>query len=251
VVLPPTYGMYQVSADINQVATRPVNLTPAFQMEPGAVLAATDARTKIIWLCSPNNPSGNLLQPADIEQVLRQFPGLVVVDEAYIDFSPQPSWVGRLAEFPNLVVLQTFSKAWGLAGLRLGMMFASAPLIAVINKIKPPYNINQLTQEQALAGLAQVAKKDEMVAQVLAQRDQFTPRLAAQPLVQTVYPTHANFWLVKLHRQAREMYEHLVAHQIVVRDRSKVPLCENCLRITVGTAPENERLLAALASFAG
>jgi histidinol-phosphate aminotransferase len=150
-----------------------------------------------------------------------------------------------------LVVLQTFSKAWGLAGLRLGMLFASAAIVAVINKIKPPYNINQLTQELALAGLAQVAKKTEMVAEVLAQRDLFTPRLAAHPLVQMVYPTQANFWLVKMHRQAREIYEHLVAHQIVVRDRSKVPLCENCLRITVGTGQENERLLAALGSFAG
>jgi histidinol-phosphate aminotransferase len=248
VLCPPTYGMYEVSADINRVEVRKVPLTADFQLQPAQVLAACDAHTKLIWLCSPNNPSGNDLRPADVLEVVRHAPGLVVVDEAYIDFADRPSYISYLDQYPNLVVLQTFSKAWGLAALRLGMMFASEGVVRLVNKIKPPYNINEYTQAHALEGLAQVARKEQMVADILAARDHLAQALAALPLVEQVHPSDANFLLVRV-QHARQVYEQLVEGKTIVRDRSKVALCDNCLRITVGTPAENRQLLAQLATL--
>jgi len=245
IICPPTYGMYEVSAGINCVEVRKVNLTADFQLQPAQVLAATDARTKLIWICSPNNPSANDLRPADIEVILQQFSGLVVVDEAYIDFADRPSYIAQLDRYPNLVVLQTFSKAWGLAALRLGVMFASEAIIQVINKIKPPYNINEFTQAYALEGLANAAKKEAMVAALIIARGELLKALGELKMVERVYPSDANFLLVKL-ADARKIYDRLIVEKVIVRDRSKVVLCDNCLRISVGTHPENAELMRQL-----
>ncbi len=245
IICPPTYGMYEVSAGINCVEVRKVNLTADFQLQPAQVLAATDARTKLIWICSPNNPSANDLRPADIEVILQQFSGLVVVDEAYIDFADRPSYIAQLDRYPNLVVLQTFSKAWGLAALRLGVMFASEAIIQVINKIKPPYNINEFTQACALEGLANAAKKEAMVAALIIARGELLKALGELKMVERVYPSDANFLLVKL-ADARKIYDRLIVEKVIVRDRSKVVLCDNCLRISVGTHPENAELMRQL-----
>lgn len=242
ITMPPTYGMYQVSADLNQVKTVPVPLTDDFQVNVPEVMSALRPGTKLMFICSPNNPSGNLMSRSAIESILQKAPGLVVVDEAYIDFAPEASCLSLLDQYPNLVVLQTFSKAWGLAGLRLGMAFAQPDLIGVLNKIKPPYNVNSLTQEKALEALAHHDRKDEMVAQLLAERPKLAERLAQLPVVQRVYPSDANFLLVKVD-EADRRYRELVSLGTIVRNRSRVPLCDDCLRITVGTPPENESLL--------
>ncbi len=245
-IMPPTYGMYEVSATINDVHIIKVPLTTDFQVDVPAVLAGITNTTKIIWLCSPNNPSGNRLRADDIRAVLEAATqSLVVVDEAYIDFSEDKSWTGELDRYPNLVVLQTFSKAWGLAGLRLGMCFASEELIAVLNKIKPPYNISAPTQALALDALAHEAEKNAMVTEMLAERGYLADQLQAIPDVQTVYPSDANFLLVRF-ADAKATFEHLIREQVIVRDRSRVKLCDGCLRISVGTRPENKRLLEVL-----
>lgn len=245
-ILPPTYGMYEVSATINAVAVQKVPLSPDFQINVPAVRAAITDTTKIVWLCSPNNPSGNLLRTDDIRAVLdAAHHALVVIDEAYIDFADTTSWTRALDAHPNLVVLQTFSKAWGLAALRLGMCFASAELIAVLNKIKPPYNISAPTQALALEALSHVADKDTMVAEILTERAFLAENLRSLPSVRVVHPSDANFLLVQFD-DARATFGQLIEQQVIVRDRSKVTLCEGCLRITVGTRPENERLLAVL-----
>lgn len=245
-IMPPTYGMYEVSAAVNDVAIVKVPLTPDFQVDVDAVLAAITERTKLIWLCSPNNPSGNLLHPEAIRTILEAADhSLVIVDEAYIDFADTRSWTAELDKYLNLVVLQTFSKAWGLAALRLGMCFASEELIRVLNKIKPPYNISAPTQLLALDALNHEAEKNQMVAQLVTEREILAEKLRSLPSVQAVHPSDANFLLVRF-TDAKSVFEHLIEQQVIVRDRSNVKLCEDCLRISVGTSAENERLLTVL-----
>lgn len=246
--MPPTYGMYQVSADINQVKVVPVPLTDQFQINLSDTMSALRAGTKLIFVCSPNNPSGNLLSANAIQTILKKAPGLVVLDEAYIDFAPEASWLSRLDEHPNLVVLQTFSKAWGMAGLRLGAAYAHPEIVEVLNKIKPPYNLNSLTQEKALEAMEQVEQKDQMVQDILAQREPLAKALADLPVVEQIYPSDANFLLVKVD-DADRRYRDLVQSGTIVRNRSRVTLCENCLRITVGTPDENEVLLKQMADW--
>ena len=247
-LLPPTYGMYEVSARLNDVPIKKVPLTADYQLDLPAVLAAIDAQTKVIWICSPNNPSGNLIDPDAIRQVIEAATtSLVVVDEAYIDFAGPgySSWTTYLDTYPNLVVLQTFSKAWGLAALRLGMCFASAELIRVLKTIKPPYNISAPSQTLALEALENVARKESMVAQTLLERDRLAARLGTLPNVQRVFPSDANFLLVRFD-EAHAVFEQLIGSKVIVRDRSSVTRCEDCLRITVGTQTENARLLDVL-----
>lgn len=247
-ILPPTYGMYEVSATINQVALRKVNLLPDFQPDVEAILAASSLTTKILWLCSPNNPSGNLFQAESIERLLRHFPGLVVIDEAYADFSPAPSWLSRLAEFPRLVVLQTFSKAWGLAGLRCGMAFGHPYLIALLDKIKPPYNLSQPAQQLVLQALERESDKKQQVAELIAQREHLAHTLQQTEGVLEVLPSDANFLLVRF-RQAGELFAYLMERGVIVRDRQGVVHGHQALRITVGTAAENAQLLHHIAQF--
>jgi histidinol-phosphate aminotransferase len=249
-LLPPTYGMYKVSADINAVSIAEVPLTPDFQINLPAVLAKITAQTKIIFLCSPNNPSANLLNNKDIETILQKFSGLVVIDEAYIDFCPAgTSWVNRLNDYPNLVIFKTLSKAWGLAGLRLGMAFANEAIIQVYNRIKPPYNINAATQAIVLEALQNEAWKKQIVAEILEQRTFLATELSKLSQVLHIYPSDANFLLVKV-TEPYLIYDYLVAQEIIVRQRANVMLCEGCLRITVGTPSENRALLEALRKFA-
>lgn len=245
ILLPPTYGMYEVSANINDVEIRKVALTSDFQLQPDKILAAADAKSKILFICSPNNPSANKAKREDILHLLYNFPGLIVVDEAYIDFSDEPSFSTELDRFPNLLVMQTFSKAWGLASLRLGMAFGSKELIGILNKIKPPYNISGLTQETVLEALRNKEKVDRMIQDILTERGFLKGELKKLPFVQKIHPSHANFLLVQI-PNANQVYEELIKEKIIVRNRAKVLLCEDCLRITVGTREENEALLTAL-----
>jgi len=249
IVCPPTYGMHEVSAHINDVAVRKVPLTEAFQLDLEAMEAAVDADTRIIWLCSPNNPTGNSLDRGDIEMILNNFDGIVVVDEAYINFSRHRSFIPDLADYPNLVVLQTLSKAWGLAALRVGMAFASTDIIGIMNRIKPPYNINEAAQQLASDALEEVEQVNEMIRILVTERDRLAAALETHPLVQHVYPSDANFLLVKVNG-GRKVYDFLLTQGIVVRDRSTTPGCADCIRITVGTPTENEILLRALDAFA-
>jgi len=248
IVFPPTYGMYEVSANINNVHLSKVPLTKEFQLDLEALESAIKPHSKIIWICSPNNPSGNSIDRQDIEMVLNNFDGLVVVDEAYINFSRQKSLVTDLADYPNLVVLQTLSKAWGLAGLRVGMAFASSEIIGYLNKVKPPYNISEPVQELALKALDEIGQVNDMILQLVEARKQLELDFVKSPPVVKVYPSDANFLLVEF-TQARAMYDYLVGKGIVVRDRSNVLLCDNCLRITVGTDAENLKLVDAINSF--
>ena len=248
IVFPPTYGMYEVSANINNVHLSKVPLTKEFQLDLEALESAIKPHSKIIWICSPNNPSGNSIDRQDIEMVLNNFDGLVVVDEAYINFSRQKSLVTDLADYPNLVVLQTLSKAWGLAGLRVGMAFASSEIIGYLNKVKPPYNISEPVQELALKALDEIGQVNDMILQLVDARKQLELDFVKSPQVVKVYPSDANFLLVEF-TQARAMYDYLVGKGIVVRDRSNVLLCDNCLRITVGTDAENLKLMDAINSF--
>lgn len=249
IICPPTYGMYEVSAEINCAEVRKVPLTAEFQLQPQAIMEATDWHTKMIFICSPNNPTANNMAPEHIRYLAEHFRGLVVVDEAYIDFTSQPSFVQSLEKYPNLVVLQTFSKAWGLAALRLGMAFASPDIIRVLNKIKPPYNVNGLTQRLVLEGLSRTETFRQMVNQTLQQRALLAEALKSLPQVLHVYPSDTNFLLVKVLRP-KELYDFLIQNRVIVRDRSKLALCEGCLRITVGTAEENRRLTEAIRQFA-
>ncbi|MCE7060459.1 histidinol-phosphate transaminase [Dyadobacter sp. CY343] len=248
IIMPPTYGMYEVSASIHDVRIDKASLTTDFQIDVDAVLNAVKENTKIIWICSPNNPTGNNMQDSAIETILNSFNGLVVVDEAYIDFTDKPSWVSRLDEFPNLVVLQTFSKAWGLAGLRVGMCFASVELVRILNKIKPPYNINLPAQQALLAGLEHIAAKDNMVADILEEREVLETSLLDLPIVVKINPSDANFLLVQF-EDAKAVMDYLINETIIVRDRSRVHLCQGCLRITVGTNKENEVLIDSLKKY--
>lgn len=249
IVCPPTYGMYGVSAEINDIKCKEIPLTDEFQLQADKVLEAIDEHTKLIWICSPNNPSGNAYNREAIRKVVETQKAVVVIDEAYIDFCPEKSWLPELNKYPNLVILQTFSKAWGLANCRLGMMFASKEIIAVINKIKLPYNMNGMMQEYACKILSEHASdKDVMVEEILVNREILISKLQEIPSVRKIYPSDANFLLVQIDN-AHEVYVKLVEAGIIVRDRSKVRLCDDCLRITVGTAKENELLIKTLKSL--
>ncbi|EAZ83226.1 histidinol-phosphate transaminase [Algoriphagus machipongonensis] len=245
ILLPPTYGMYEVSAAINDVETRKVALTEDFQLQPKKILEKVDGNTKIIFVCSPNNPSGNKVKREDILFLIKNFTGVVVVDEAYIDFSDEPSFITELDENPNLLVMQTFSKAWGLASLRLGMAFASKEIISILNKIKPPYNISGLTQETVLEALGNLEKVNRMITDILEERDYLEDKLIQFPFVQKIFPSQANFLLVKM-PHATQIYNELIERKVIVRNRAKVLLCEDCLRISVGTREENIAFLDAL-----
>jgi len=247
-ICPPTYGMYQVSADINNIAVKKVPLTPAFQLDLPAIENAIDDHTKIIFLCSPNNPTGNSLLKEDVEAILNNYFGLVVIDEAYINFSRYRSFAQELKDYPNLVVMQTLSKAWGLAALRVGMAFASEEIIAVMNKVKPPYNINQASQELVLQALENVDQVNDMIRELVEQRGALGKQLKELSQVLHIYPSDANFLLVKV-KNGKAMYDYLLEKGIVVRDRSRVELCEGCLRITVGTRNENAQLVAAIKNY--
>jgi histidinol-phosphate aminotransferase len=245
IICPPTYGMYEVSANINDVEIRKAFLLDDFQLDLVHLENLVDENTKLIWICSPNNPTANSMNREDIETILNNFNGLVVVDEAYINFSRQKSFTQELNDYPNLVVLQTFSKAWGLAGLRLGMAFAAEEIIEILNRVKPPYNVNQVTQELALQALEQVGQVNDMTKEVVQMRAALKGVFERIPFVQKVYPSDANFLLVRVN-DARKVYDFLLTHGIVVRDRSNVKLLDDCLRITVGTEEENTELIEAL-----
>lgn len=248
IIVPPTYGMYEVSANINDVELRKAPLTPDYQLDLDLIGSMMDEHTKILWLCSPNNPTANALNRVDVEMLLNNFNGLVVVDEAYINFSRQKSFAADLNEYPNLVILQTLSKAWGLAGLRLGMLFGSPQLVQVLNKVKPPYNIGEHTQELVLKALENTTEVNEMIRLLVDMRDAMVGVLEEMPIVQKVYPSEANFLLVKI-MEARKVYDFLLTKGIVVRDRSRVLLCDDCLRITIGTEDENTQLIDAMAEY--
>jgi len=241
----PTYGMYSVSATINNVKVNSVALTQEFDIDYNKILKAITSNTKLIFLCSPNNPSGNLLSEAAIFKLLNEFKGIVVVDEAYIDFASTESFITKLPQFKNLVILQTLSKAWGLAGIRLGMCFASTEIIGILNKIKPPYNVSECTQTIALERLNAVDIKSKQVNEILEQRNLIARELALLRVVEKVYPSSTNFILVRV-TEAKSVYQKLLSKGIVVRDRSSVLLCNDCLRITIGTPSENQILLQEL-----
>ncbi|MBC7848474.1 MAG: histidinol-phosphate transaminase [Chitinophagaceae bacterium] len=247
-ICPPTYGMYQVSADINNVAVKKIPLTPAFQLDLPAIENGIDENTKIIFICSPNNPTGNSLIKEDVEVLLNNYFGLVVIDEAYINFSRFRSFTQELKDYPNLVVMQTLSKAWGLAALRVGMAFSSEEIITVMNKIKPPYNINQASQDLVLNALEEVGQVNDMIRELVTQRGILIAKLEALSVVSHVFPSDANFLLVRV-SAAQPIYNFLLGRGIVVRDRSKVELCEGCLRITIGTEQENDELVKALQEY--
>ena len=248
VAINPTYGMYGVCADINNVEYRQVNLEADYSLNADKVLAAVDNKTKVIFLCSPNNPTGNLLNTTEVEKILKGFDGIVVIDEAYIDFSDKASWIAKLSKYPKMVILQTFSKAWGLAAARCGMAFASEEIIGFFNKVKYPYNINILTQKLILEKLEQVEIKNNWVKEILSQRTLMIEELEQLSIVKHIYPSDANFILVKVD-DANLRYKQLVEKGIIVRNRNSVTLCENCLRITIGTAQDNKELLNALKSL--
>ena len=248
VAIDPTYGMYKVCADVNNVEYRKVLLDDAFQFTADALLAATDEHTKLIFLCSPNNPTGNDLLRTEIEKTLATFSGLVIIDEAYNDFSSAPSFLQQLDKYPNLVVFQTFSKAWGCAAIRLGMAFASAEIISIFNKIKYPYNVNQLTQQQALSMLQRYDEIEGWVKELIAERGRLMDAFSSLTCVKEIFPSDANFFLARV-TDAGAIYNYLVAKGIIVRNRSSISLCGNCLRVTVGTPAENKTLLEALQAY--
>ena len=248
VAIEPTYGMYKVCADINDVEYRPVLLDDNYQFTADRLLAATNAHTKLIWLCTPNNPTGNCLKREEVVKVIEQFEGLVIVDEAYSDFSSQPTFRLELAKYPNLIVLNTMSKAWGCAAIRLGMAFASTEIIGLFNKVKYPYNVNLLTQQQALEALKDPFEVDNWVKILLQERSRMVDAFEVLPICEKVYPTDANFFLAKM-TDAPAIYNYLVYKGIIVRNRHRVQLCQNCLRITIGTKTENSELIAALRQF--
>ena len=245
VAIEPTYGMYRVCADINDVEYRTVNLDDQFQMSANKMLAACDMHTKVIWICSPNNPSGNLIRHDEIERLLSAFDGIVVIDEAYSDFSGKPAFRKQLDQYPHLIVLNTMSKAWGCAAIRLGMAFAQEEIIHIFNKVKYPYNINQLTQDRAMELLRNPYEVQEWVNILLQERTRLMDAFIQLPCCEKVYPTDANFFLARM-TDAQAIYNYLLENGIIVRNRSRVKLCDNCLRITIGTKTENSQLLAAL-----
>jgi len=244
-ICPPTYGMYQVSAEINDVSIKRANLTADFQLDFQAIENSMDANTKLLFICSPNNPTGNAFAKDEISNLANNFGGIVVVDEAYIHFSGKDSMLNEIENFPNLVLLQTFSKAWGLAGLRVGLAFANEEIIALFNKIKPPYNVSQIAQEAILDALKNREKVEKTIAEIIFEREKLIERLKEFSFVKKIYPTDANFILVKT-LDAERIYKFLLGEKIVVRNRNNVELCEGCLRITVGTPEENANLMNSL-----
>lgn len=248
ILVPPTYGMYEVSAQINDVFCKKISLTKEYQLDLEGIAEAIDQHTKMIFICSPNNPTGNSIDVRDIETILVNFDGIVIIDEAYINYSKQRSFTYSLPEFPNLVVLQTLSKAWGLAALRLGMAFASQNIIQLMNNIKPPYNINQASQEMVLKALDGVDQVNEWIQVVVNERDTLMAKLMNLPQVEEVVPSDANFILVRFVKP-KELFKYLLTKGIVVRDRSNVILCEGSLRITIGTPQENTLLLTEIINF--
>ena len=248
IIQPPTYGMYKVSADIANVSSVEVPLTDHYQPDVSSILDAASDKSKLLFVCHPNNPTGNSMERHSIERLLEGFPGVVVVDEAYIDFAADSSCTELLADFKNLVVMQTFSKAWGLAGIRLGMAFADQSIIDILNKIKPPYNINQLTQDTALKALGNKLQKEQWVQSILKERESLAKQLITLPYVQSVNPSDTNFLLVRVD-QPDLLYDYLIGEKIIIRNRSKVLKCDGCIRITVGTANENKQLIRSLLNF--
>ena len=248
IITPPTYGMYEVSANINDISLKKVMLSPDFEINANEILTTVDGNTRAIILCSPNNPTGNCLSGAEIEKIIKNFNGIVALDEAYIDFATDRSFLPRLKEFPNLMIMQTFSKAWGMANLRLGLAFASVEIINILNKVKPPYNISGLSQQLALEAIKNSAKKDAYVKAILEQRALLIKEIERLSFVLKIYPSDANFILVKT-TDGKKIYDYLVDNKVIVRDRSTVKLCEGCLRITVGTEKENAILLEALRGY--
>ncbi|WP_299180949.1 histidinol-phosphate transaminase [uncultured Aquimarina sp.] len=248
ITLPPTYGMYNVLANTNDVQNKKVLLNDNFEPNVSKILDTVDQQTKIIFLCSPNNPTGNSFSEDSIAQILENFKGLVVIDEAYIDFSSKKSWILKISEYPNLVITQTLSKAYGMAGIRLGLCYASEEIINILNKIKPPYNVNELTQKRALDRVKDVNKIKEEVANILKERDFMIDSLEDIQFVKEIYKTDANFVLIQVDN-ANVRYDQLLKQGIVIRNRTTQPLCENTLRLTVGTNQENKKLIEALKSI--
>lgn len=247
-ICPPTYGMYEVSAEINDVEIKRANLTNDFQLDYENIEKTIDSNTKLIFICSPNNPTGNAFSREKVLQLTKTFNGIVIVDEAYIHFSNEKSLVSEIENHPNLIVLQTFSKAWGLAGLRVGLAFANEEIIRLFNKVKPPYNISQIAQEAILTALDNREKVEKTIAEIVNEREKLIENLRENTCVEKIYPTDANFVLVKV-LDADAIYQYLIDKKIVVRNRNNVELCASCLRITIGTPTENEKLLEALKNY--
>ncbi|MFZ1305321.1 MAG: histidinol-phosphate transaminase [Ferruginibacter sp.] len=248
IICPPTYGMYAVNADINDVEIRKVNLTETFQLDVEGIMQATDTNTKLLFICSPNNPTGNNMNRADVELLLNNFPGIVIIDEAYINYSKQKTFIQELTEYPNLVVMQTLSKAWGLAALRLGLCYASLDIIDLFNKVKPPYNINEASQQMALEALQNTEQVNEWIKEAVLQKEILINKFNSFSFVKTVYPSDANFILIKVD-DADLLYQYLASNEIVVRNRSKEAGCDNCLRISIGTPEENIILINTMKKY--
>ncbi len=245
ITLPPTYGMYKVLAEINNIENREVLLTKEFQLDVKSILKSVDEQTKLLFICSPNNPTGNAFDARAIKTILENFNGIVVIDEAYIDFSSYETWIGFLDLYPNLIITQTLSKAYGMAGIRLGVCYASSAIISVLNKIKPPYNVNELTQQKALERVLAVDEVFDEVESILEERNRLMIALQEIKFIKEIYPTDANFVLVKVD-DASKRYQELIEKGIVIRNRTTQPLCENTLRFTIGTSEENKKLVEAL-----
>lgn len=242
IICPPTYGMYETSANLNNITLKEVLLTNDFQLHIEPILAAIDEHTKMIFICNPNNPTGNLLYEEDITRIVESFAGLVVIDEAYIDFAPAASWISKLSQHPNVLVMQTLSKAWGMAGIRVGMAFASAEIIKILTAIKPPYNVSVLAQEAALKALKNQAGQQQMIETIMQENVRLVAAFEQMSYIKKVYPTHANFILLEV-EDPNGLYKYLTEHQVVVRNRNTTPLCGGCVRISVGTTSENDELL--------
>ena len=242
IVCPPTYGMYEVSANINDVTIKKVNLTEDFQLDVEGILNAVDENTKLLFICSPNNPTGNNMNRADVEVLLNNFPGIIIIDEAYINYSKQKTFIQELTEYPNLIVMQTLSKAWGLAALRLGLCYASMDIIDIFNKVKPPYNVNDASQQLGLEALQDTATVNNWIKQVVEQKEILVKEMQQLSFVEKIHPSDANFILVKVNN-ANKLYDFLSGNEVIVRNRSKDVHCANCLRITIGTPEENEVLI--------
>ena len=248
IICPPTYGMYKVCANINDVRVKEIKLTEDFQLDVERILESSDSNTRILFICSPNNPTGNNMNRMDIELLINNFPGIVLIDEAYINYSKQKTVLQELAEYENLIVMQTLSKAWGLAALRLGLAFASEKIIELFNKVKPPYNINLSSQQLGVKALSGIEQVNANIKNTVEQRTFLQEELKQFNFIQKIYPSDANFLLIRTD-DADKLYQYLSAQKIIVRNRSKEPLCENCLRITVGTPKENELLIEAIKKY--
>jgi histidinol-phosphate aminotransferase len=248
ITCPPTYGMYKVCANINDVAVKEINLAKDFQLDVERILESIDPNTRLLFVCSPNNPTGNNMNRMDIEVLINNFQGIVIIDEAYINYSKQKTFLQELTEYENLIVMQTLSKAWGLAALRLGIAFASEKMIELFNKVKPPYNINKASQDLGMEALSKIEEVNANIKNTIAQRNLLQQQLAQFSFIQKIYPSDANFILAKTDN-ADKLYQYLSAQKIIVRNRRKEPLCENCLRITIGTPEENKKLIEALKKY--